>query len=238
LLERTIANSQFGKQGDEGSTMNLTRLMFVVVLAGAVVATATAARAQESAPKAEAGTAHAEGAAAEEHEPDRNPMAFDPDLAVFSFVIFLILVGILGKFAWPTIVKALDERERKIGDNIAAAEARNEESKRLFAEHEAKLAATAGEIREMLEKARGDAESTRKRIEIEGQKAAQDELNRAVREIGRAREAAVQELAVASANIAVDLARGVVQSDISPDRQKQLVRDALSKLSTATPSKN
>jgi F-type H+-transporting ATPase subunit b len=173
-----------------------------------------------------------------EHESGPNPLAFDPDLAIFTAIVFLLLVAILGKFAWPQITVALDERERKITDNIAAAQAQNDEAKRLLAEHEAKLAATAGEVRELLEEARRDAESLRKRIEGEGQKAAKDELDRAVREIGRARDAAVEELAITSANVAVDLARGVVQSDISPDRQKQLVRDALSKLSATAPSKN
>jgi F-type H+-transporting ATPase subunit b len=173
-----------------------------------------------------------------EHESGPNPLAFDPDLAIFTAVVFLLLVAILGKFAWPQITAALDERERRIADNIASAEARHEEAKRLLAEHEAKLAAAAGEVREMLDEARRNAESIRKGIEGEGQKAAKDELDRAVREIGRARDAAVQELAIASANVAVDLARGVVQSDISPDRQKQLVRDALSKLSATAPSKN
>ena len=43
---------------------------------------------------------------------------FDPDLAVFSAIVFLLLLAVLGKFAWPTITAALDERERKIADNI------------------------------------------------------------------------------------------------------------------------
>jgi F-type H+-transporting ATPase subunit b len=217
----------------EGGTMNVTRLLAAIALSVAVIA-ARSAIAEEAAPKAEAAAAHAEAASGEEHEAGPNPMAFDPDLAIFSAIIFLLLLLVLGKFAWPPIVAALDERERKIADNIAAAEARNEESKRLFAEHEAKLAAAAGEVREMLEEARRDADTTRKRIEADGQKAAKEELDRAVREIGRARDAAVQELAITSANVAVDLARGVVRDEISADRQKQIVRDALTKLGSAS----
>src|SRR5690348_9297169 len=142
--------------------MNLTRLMFSLVLIGAVF-TVRAHAAEAPAHKTEPAAAHAE--AGEEHEPDRNPLAFDPDLAVFSAIIFLLLVAILGKFAWPTITAALDERERKIADHIAAAEARDQESKRLFAEHEAKLAAAAGEVRAMLDEARRDAEKVKKSIE-------------------------------------------------------------------------
>ena len=48
-----------------------------------------------------------------------------------------------------------------------------------------------------------------------------------MREIDRARDAAIQDLAVTSANVAIDLARGVVRSEISADRQNQIVREAL-----------
>ncbi len=189
------------------------------------------AAAQASAQKAEA--AETGGASGQP-----NPLAFDPDLAIWTFVVFAVLFGLLSVFAWPQISAALEERERKITDNIAAAEARHEDAKRLLAEHEAKLAAAAGEVRAMLEEARRDADHTRRQIEADGHKAAKDELDRAVREIGRARDAAIQNLAVASANVAIDLARGVVGDEISADRQKQIVREALGKLGAATPSKN
>ncbi len=209
------------------------RVALLVVALGIVAARVPAVVAAEAeAPKA------AHETASEEKSGDPNPLAIDPDLAIWTGVVFVVLFLVLRIFAWPQISEALEERERKITANIAAAQAQNDEAKRLLAEHEAKLAATAGEVRDMLDEARRDAESIRKRIEGEGQKAAKEELDRAVREIGRARDAAVQELAIASANVAVDLARGVVQSDISPDRQKQLVRDALSKLSATAPSKN
>lgn len=167
-----------------------------------------------------------------------NPLALDPDLAIWTFVVFVLLFLVLKTFAWPQITAALVEREKRIADNIAAAEAQNAESRRLLAEHEAKLAAAAGEVRAMLDDARKDAENVRKRIEAEGQQAAKDELARAVREINRARDAAVHDLAVASANVAIDLARSVVRDEISADRQKQLVREAVSKLGVATPSQN
>lgn len=222
--------------------MNVKRLMFAVALALAVVA-ARGASAQDEAKKGEAEAPHAAADHAEAtehggHDSPPNPMAFDPDLAIFSAVIFLLLLFVLGKFAWPTIAAALDERERKIADNIAAAAAKLEDAKRIMAEHEAKLAATAGDVRAMLEEARRDADQTRRQIEADGHKAAKDELDRAVREIGRARDAAIQELAISSANVAVDLARDVVREQISSDRQQQIVRDALGKLGAANPSSN
>ena len=167
-----------------------------------------------------------------------NPLAFDPDLAIFTGIVFLLLFLILSKFAWPQISAALLERERNIEGQIAAANAKHEEAKRLYAEHEARLAAAAGEVRALLEEARRDADHTRKRIESEGHQAAQDELARAIREIERAKDGAIQELAKTSANVAVELARKVVQERITPDEHSSLIREALGRLAAMNPGKN
>ncbi len=194
--------------------------------------------------KTDAHKAAVEGAhevAAAEHGADvaaPNPLAIDPDLAIWTFVVFALLFILLSIFAWPQIAAALDERERKITANIAAAEARLVEAKQIVAEHEAKLAAAAGEVRALLEEAHRDAEHTRKSIEDKGRQAAKDELDRALREIDRAKDGAIEALASASANVAIDLARKVIKDKLTADEQKQIVRDALGKLSAATPSKN
>jgi F-type H+-transporting ATPase subunit b len=185
-------------------------------------------------------TEHAEAdhaAEASDHA-EPNPLGIDLDLAVWTLVVFLLLFMVLKRFAWPQIVEALEERERKIAENIASAEALQADAKRLLAEHQAKLAAAAGEVRELLEEARRDAEHTRRTIAAKGHEDAQDELKRALREIGRAKDAAVQELAVASAHVAIDLAGKIVREQLTPDQQNQIVRDALVKLAAAAPSKN
>jgi F-type H+-transporting ATPase subunit b len=184
---------------------------------------------------------HPASAASHSEEADSggpNPLAIDLDLAVWTGIVFLVLFGVLSKFAWPQIAAALDERERKIADNIAAAAAKLEEAKRILAEHEAKLAATAGEVRAMLEEARRDAEVTKGKIVAEARQAAGDERNRAVREIELAKNAAVQDLAVTSANLAIDLARKVVSDQLTPDHQARIVKEALGKLAVTNPSKN
>ncbi len=55
-------------------------------------------------------------------------------------------------------------------------------------------------------------------IEAEGRKAAKDELDRALREIERAKDGAIQDLAVASANVAIDLAGKVIRDKLTAER--------------------
>src|SRR5262245_27254169 len=120
--------------------------VWLAVLAMATTLSARLASAQEDTTKT---VESAAVAAAEEEagEAGPNPLAIDPDLAIWTLVVFLVMFAILKKFAWPQIAAAVDERERRIAATVADADARLTDAKRILAEHEAKLAATAGEVR-------------------------------------------------------------------------------------------
>jgi F-type H+-transporting ATPase subunit b len=188
--------------------------------------------------KAAAEEAAHESAGGEHGGGDPNPLAIDPDLAIWTLVVFVLLFSILYKFAWPQIAAAVDERERKIAETIAAAQRLQEDAKRLLGEHEAKLAAAAGDVRALLEEARRDAEHTKASIVADAKKAAEAEVERARRDIERAKEGAIQELAVKSANVAIELAGHVVGAQLTAEQNNKLVRDAMTKLAAAAPSKN
>ncbi len=167
-----------------------------------------------------------------------NPLFFDPDLAIWTVIIFLLLLWVLRKFAWGPIVDALDAREKRVSDYLAAAEAKHEEAKGLLAAHEARLASAKDEVREMLEEARRDAEATKTQIVSEADAASRAHRDRAIREIDQARDSAVRSLAETSANLAVDLAGKVVRQNLSGDQQAELVREAITKLAGSSPSHN
>jgi len=178
--------------------------------------------------------------AAGRHEPTGgghgapNPLILGPDLAVVTAVIFVLLLLVLGKFAWGPILEALDRRERGIAENIAAAAAQREEAKHLLNQYESKLSGTSDQIREMLEEARRDAEATKAGIIAEAKTASQAEQQRALREVRNATDAALRQLAETSANLAVDLAGRIVKHELSASDHAGLIRDAVAQL----PSKN
>lgn len=210
---------------------------WVAALALAVtLSTARAASAESGASETRAAVqAMAEEAQETEASGDPNPLNFRTDLAIWTFVVFVLLFAILRAFAWPQIAAAIDERERKIAAEIAAAAQKNEDAKRLLAEYDLKLAAAAGEVRALLDEARRDAEHTKNSIVAEARKAAEGERDRALIEINRAKEGAIHDLAERTATIAIDLAKEVTRKDLSTERNNELVREALTKLQ---PSKN
>ena len=75
-------------------------------------------------------------------------------LLIWTLLAFLIVFYILGKFAWPAIVKGLREREAGISDSLATAERVRAEMAQLKSENEALLVQAREERAIMLKEAR------------------------------------------------------------------------------------
>jgi F-type H+-transporting ATPase subunit b len=165
---------------------------------------------------------------------NKDPAEVRTDLAIWSFVVFLILLALLWKFAWSPIASALEAREKHIHSEIAQAEQANAEAKRLSAEHEKKMAEVQNEVRAIIDEARRDAQHTQQEIMKQAQTEAQATRDRAVREIEQARDQALQELFHRAADAATEMASQIVQRSLNPQDHRDLVAKAMKEL----PSRN
>ena len=211
--------------------MTSWRTLLVICALGVFATSPAPCAAQDEESHAEAGDDTSPAA-------DDGILAVDPDLAVWTAVIFLVLLAVLWKFAWGPISEALDRREKGIADNIAAAAATNEEAKQMLVDYQARLAGTADQVREMLEEARRDGEHTKAQIVAEAKAAAGAEKDRAMRDVRNAKESALKEIGEMGANLAVELASKIVEREVSPQEHTQLIKDAVAKFPSAEPSRN
>jgi F-type H+-transporting ATPase subunit b len=75
-------------------------------------------------------------------------------LLIWTLVAFLVMFFILGKFAWPAIVKGLKEREAGITESLASAERIKAEMAQLKSDNEILLTQAREERAQMLKEAR------------------------------------------------------------------------------------
>lgn len=161
-----------------------------------------------------------------------SPAEFRSDLAIWSLAVFLLLLGLLGKFAWKPIMDGLDKREQGIEHQIAETKAANAEAKRMLVSYERRLAEASDEVRGMLEEARRDSEATKQAIVAEARKAAEDEQARAKHEIGLARDEALSSIALKAGDLAVEVAGKFLREKIGKEDHSRLVRDSVASLGT------
>lgn len=100
----------------------------------------------------------------------------DFGLLFWTLLAFLVVFYILAKYAWPSIVKGLKEREQSIADSLATAEKVKAEMAQLKSENEALLAKAREERAQMLKEAR----DTKDKIINEAKEQAKVEANKIV----------------------------------------------------------
>ena len=159
-----------------------------------------------------------------------DPSEFKSDLAMWTLVVFLCLLALLGKFAWGPVMEGLEKREQGIADKIEEARYSAEQASKQLQQYEAKLAMAAEESREILAQARQEGESAKDRIVADAQVAANRERERAVEDITAAKNTALSEITEKSVDLAVAMARQLIQRNLDVKDQAKLIRDALKQI--------
>ncbi|MBT4864336.1 MAG: F0F1 ATP synthase subunit B [Planctomycetaceae bacterium] len=167
-----------------------------------------------------------------EYEPHPEGVPMDPklDLALWSFVTFVLFIIVLRVFAWTPIIEGLDKREGKIRQDIADAESARVKAEQMLAEHQQKLETVQDEVKEILAEARRDAEQARQNIAETAKAEADATKQRAIVEIERARDQALNELFDAMAGQVANATEYVLGNGLKPDDQDQLIQQALAQI--------
>ena len=125
---------------------------------------------------------------------------------VIQLVVFFVLAWVTMTYIWPPMMKALDERAKKIADGLAAAEKGKlelaEANQRVDAELAQSRAANQGRMAEAEKQANALIEAAKKDAEAEKARILAQAKAEAAQEVQRARDAlrnSVAELAVKGA---------------------------------------
>ena len=154
-------------------------------------------------------------------------MLLDPHegLIIWTIITFLVVLFVLKKFAWPQLLAALDEREKRISDAIAAAEQARQEAEEVLREHRQKLAAADEEARQVVAEAREAGANVRQTIVSQAREEAERMLDHARTSIESEKRAAIAELRRETANLAVQAAGALIDANLDDEKNRGLVDD-------------
>ena len=156
---------------------------------------------------------------------------FFSSLIFWEVLSFAILFFVLYKYAFPGILSALEEREKKIKDSLDQAERHRSEAERKLKEYEAKLNNAAKEAEVILaaakERAQRLMEENEQRLTTEAERIKGD----ATREIDHARRTAIQDIRAQSTDLALMVAEKVVQRSLTEADHRKFADDTLDALS-------
>lgn len=149
-------------------------------------------------------------------------------LIFWTTITFILLLVILGKFAWKPILTAIKTREKSIETALQSAESALNDMRELKSANEIILTQARTERDTMLKEAR----ETKDSIIAEAKQRAQAEYNRilssAREQITNEKNAAVAELKNQVAVLSIEIAEKILKSELSNDeKQKALVSNLM-----------
>lgn len=171
--------------------------------------------------------APAMAAEAEHGASANNPFAGDVGNALWTLIIFALVVLVLGKFAWGPILKALQDRESFIRESLAAAKRDRDAAEARLKEYEDRLAQARAEASGIVEEGRRDADVLRRKLEESGKAEGDKMIERAKREIQLAKDTATKELFTLAAQLATDMAARVVGRELTAQDHQRLIAEAI-----------
>ena len=158
------------------------------------------------------------------------PFAGDVGSALWTLIIFVLVILVLGKFAWGPILGALQKREDFIRDSLAQARKDRDEAEARLKEYAEKLEAARTEASAIVDEGRRDAEVVRRRIEEQAKTDADAMLKRAKREISVATDTAVKDLYTLSAKLVTDVASRVIRRELDGRERERLMAESIEEL--------
>jgi F-type H+-transporting ATPase subunit b len=151
-------------------------------------------------------------------------------LSVWTLIVFVSLLLILRKYAWGPIVDAVDSREKGIQAAIDGAAELNAEAAKLLEEHREQMSDARRQASEILAEAKVASERVRKELEEKARTEAQGIVERALAEIERERDGALETLRRESVDLALAAASQLMQESFDQETDRQLVERYLNEL--------
>ena len=156
----------------------------------------------------------------------------NPGLTLWTGITFLVLLFVLGKFAWGPIVKMLNDRERTIRDAIEAAKRERAEAERMLAEQKDGLLRAQREAAEIARRNQQDVEALRQELTARARKEADELIASARQQVAEEVSKARAELRAQVADLAIDAAARLVKANLDDKAQRKLVEEYIAELPT------
>ncbi|ACG75676.1 ATP synthase F0, B subunit [Anaeromyxobacter sp. K] len=154
----------------------------------------------------------------------------NPGLTLWTAITFLVMLVVLGKFAWGPIVKMLAERERSIREAIDSAKKERAEAERLLAAQKESLAKAQREAAELARRNQQEVEALRQELTAKARKEADELVAEARRQIAEELGKAKTELKAQVVDLAIDAASRLVKANLDEKAQRALVEEYIAQL--------
>jgi F-type H+-transporting ATPase subunit b len=151
----------------------------------------------------------------------------DPGLFIWTILTFLVLLGLLAKFAWRPLLAALDSRQNAIRKSLDDAQQARVELDRLTKESASMINRARAEADQIIVSSRADAERLREDMKQKARGEAEAVIKNAERQIQLETARALQQIRTEAVDLSVMIASKLIQRNLTKEDNDRLIEEAL-----------
>jgi len=158
-------------------------------------------------------------------------LSFNTGFAIWVLISMLVFLFVMGKYAVPPILQALNDREQRIKDSLESAEKAIAKAERISEDNKKALKEAEVKAQKIRKEAIEEAEMLRAERIGKAQKDASKLLEDARKMIEQEKKQALSELRNEVAELAVKSASMIIGEELDQDKNKKLVDKFIGDLS-------
>lgn len=159
-------------------------------------------------------------------------------LTLWTIITFIVLLIVLSKTAWPAIVGALDEREKKIRESLDEADKAREEAVRISKEYDSMVAKARHEAQGIIEEGRKVAEKMKNEIVSDAQGQSSRMLEKAKIEIEQERDKAKDEIRDMVVELTISTTSKLLSKTLDSKDHINLINQSLDEIKAGMQNEN
>ena len=157
-----------------------------------------------------------------------NPLVqLDPGLFVWTILTFLVLLGVLAKFAWNPLLKMLKDREELIRSSLEDAEKAKMELERLNTEGQDIINKARSAAQTILSEGKAASSKMKEETLSSAKEQAKVILTEAEKQIQIEKDKAIAEIKSEVVDLSLSVATKLIKKNISREDNQALIDDSL-----------
>ena len=160
-----------------------------------------------------------------------NPLVqVDPGLFLWTILTFLVLLGLLAKFAWKPLLTALENRQEMIRKSLDDALKAKQELERLQQESKKIISQARVEAQSIVANTRSEAEKLRGELRQKAKAEAGSILRNAEKQIQLETEKAISKIRHEVVDLSLLVASKLIKKNLSKEDNQSLIEESLKQI--------
>jgi F-type H+-transporting ATPase subunit b len=156
----------------------------------------------------------------------------DPGLFIWTILTFLVLLGLLGKFAWNPLLAALERRHEMIKNSLDDARKAKQELERLQQESKQIISEARVEAQSIVAKSRAEGEKLKGEMRQQAKEGADSTLRNAEKQIQLETDKAISEIRSEVVDLSLLVASKLIKKNLSKEDNQSLIEESLKQIET------